>query len=279
MKWKAISIFFVLTIVLTKLMMLPSRDNNDLKSFEEIIEEEIKHNIEVTAHRGYSELYPENTMIAFEEAVKAGADWVELDVQESKDNQIVIIHNTNFYETAKVRKNVWDLTYDEIKKINVGAYMNKEAHVPLLEEVLVWAKENNVKLNIELKDNEHTKNLISATLDLVNKYDYKKNVVIASMNYDFLVEVKKIDKDFTTVYVTKELDKTIPEYEDADIFSIRKSIVTSELVKEIHDNDKLVYIWTLITIDEIIDASEFKVDNIIVNDVELGIDIKNQLTK
>lgn len=274
MKWKAISIFCVLTIILVKLAMIPSRDNLKKSGFVEKI-----HTIEVTAHRGYSELYPENTMLAFEEALKAGTDWIELDVQESKDDKLVVLHNPSFWDTAHNRNYIWNLTYDEIKKINVGHYMQKNACAPTLEEVIVWAKENNAKLNIELKDNEHTKKLVSATLDLVNKYDYKENVVIASMNYDFLTEVKNIDGTFTTVYVMKNLEKPISECIDADIFSINKNYVNAELVEEIHNMNKKVYMWTIITIDEIIDAVEYKVDNIIVNDVVLGIEIKNQLVR
>ncbi len=274
MKWKAISIFAVLTIILVKLAIIPSRDNLKTSGFVEKI-----HIVEVTAHRGYSELYPENTMIAFEEALKAGADWIELDVQESKDDKLVVLHNPSFWDTARNRNYIWNLTYDEIKKINVGQYMQKEAYAPTLEEVIIWAKENNAKLNIELKDNEHTKKLVSATLDLVKKYDYKENVVIASMNYDFLTEVKEIDNTFETVYVMKNLEKPIAECVDADIFSINKNYVNAELVEEIHNMNKKVYMWTIINIDEIIDAVEYKVDNIIVNDVVLGIEIKNQLVR
>ena len=268
MKWKAISFFLIITIILVKLVLVPIRESRDILRV-----------VEVTAHRGYSEKYPENTMIAFEKAHEYGADWIELDVQETKDGKLIVIHNNDFRETAGVKKNVWDVTYEEAKTFNVGAYMEKEAYVPTLEEVLIWAKENNVKLNIELKDNEHSLSLVASTLDLVNKYNYKKNVVIASMNYDFLTEVKKIDKTFETVYVTKELEKPVVEYTAADNFSIRKTALTEELVKEIHDNNKKIYVWTIIAIDEIVNAIDYKVDNIIVNDVELGLDIKEQLVR
>jgi len=264
MKIKIIIILIVFSLIIIKLVLIPRKEiyNNST-----IINEK---NVQVTAHRGYSELYPENTMEAFEKAFQAYADWIELDVQETKDETIIVAHNPNFKRTANVRKNVWDLTYKEIKKLNVGAYMDKEAYVPTLEEVIAWAKENDVKLNIELKDNGHTKKLIELTLDIIDKYEYLENVVIASMNYQFLIQVKELNPKYKTVYVVRNLNYNGEDYQYADCFSIKNIFLNENLVKEIHKDNKEVYAWTLTSELEILQAINYGVDNIIVNDVELG---------
>lgn len=243
--------------------------------------ETIPKYIEVTAHRGLSEYYPENTIEAFKMAHEAGADWIELDVQETKDLVVVVTHDSNFKRLAGVNKRIWNLTYKEVRSLNVGAYMQKEATIPTLEEVIVWAKRSNIKLNIELKDNNHQKNLIKSVVDLINKYDYKSNVIVASQNYDFLSEVKKYDNTIVTAYVGRVLEYEISYYINADIFSIKKTDLTKELVKEMHDNNKKVYAWTILNEDEVLQMYEYDVDNLIANDVTLIKDIlkKHQSNK
>ena len=232
--------------------------------------------IEVTAHRGLSAFYPENTMVAFQKAHEAGADWIELDVQETKDLVVVVTHYPNFKTLAKVNKNIWKMNYSEVVKLNVGAYMNYEAHVPTLEEVLIWAKQNNVKLNIELKDNGHVKKLVGSTVDLINKYEYKNNVILASQSYQLINDVKAKDASLTTVYVGRKLQYEVSTYVYADIFSIKKDDLTKELVDEIHDNEKKVYVWTILNEQEVLETADMGVDNIIANDVKM---VKNALSK
>lgn len=229
----------------------------------------VKKRYEVTAHRGYSEYYPENTMEAFIEANNAGADWIELDVQETKDGVVVVTHNANFKNTANVNKYVYNMTYKEVSKLNVGYYMKKEAKVPRLEDVLIWAKENKVRLNIEFKDNGHIKNLIKSTVDLINKYSYREMVIVTSQNYDFLKQVKEYDGNMKTAYVGRKLGKEIEEYVYADIFSIKKTELTPEIVREMHSYNKQVYVWTIIDVEEVKMMCEYDVDNMIANDIKL----------
>ena len=72
------------------------------------------------AHRGFSGQYPENTMLAFKKAWEAGADGIELDVQMTKDGQVVVIHDENLLRTTGVDKKVCDCTLSEITKIKAS---------------------------------------------------------------------------------------------------------------------------------------------------------------
>ena len=151
---------------------------------------------EVTAHRGSSIHYHENTMSAFKAAKDEGADWIELDVQQTKDGKIIVIHDTNFKRTAGVNKHTWELTYEEIKKLDVGSFKNKKfkgEKVPLLEEVIAFAKDNNIKLNIELKPTGHEKDFEKTVIDIINEYSFSENCVVTSQVYEVLKNVKKYD--------------------------------------------------------------------------------------
>ena len=229
----------------------------------------VSKKIEVTAHRGLSAYYPENTMEAFQKAHEAGADWIELDVQETKDGVVVVTHYPNLHKLANVNKYVYKLTYKELKEINVGAYLKKVAYIPTLEEVIIWAKDNNVKLNIELKETGHEKQLIKSTIDIVNKYNYRGSVLIASQSYEFLKGAKECDSNMTTVYIGRKLEQDVDYYVYADIFSIKKTELTKDLVEKMHEINKKVFVWTILNAEELQEMIDYNVDNVIANDVKM----------
>ena len=73
--------------------------------------------MKVFAHRGFSGAYPENTMLAFRKAIEAGADGIELDIHESRDGQLVIVHDESLKRTTGVDALVSDLTLKELVRI------------------------------------------------------------------------------------------------------------------------------------------------------------------
>ena len=102
----------------------------------------------VFAHRGYSGKYPENTMLAFREAEKAGTDGIELDVQLSRDGQIVIIHDETLDRTTTGSGRVEELSSAYIRSITT----KKGNPVPFLEDVLDFFKgSENLYVEFEMK--------------------------------------------------------------------------------------------------------------------------------
>ena len=107
----------------------------------------------VIAHRGASSDAPENTISAFSEALRQGADAIELDVQQSKDKKLVLMHDYSLRRTTGVRGKVSSLTLRQLKQLDVGNWFGPKyrgERIPTLEEVLdtYGAKTNYV---IELK--------------------------------------------------------------------------------------------------------------------------------
>ena len=72
--------------------------------------------MKIWAHRGYSGRYPENTMLAFKKAAEAGCDGIELDVQLTKDDVLVVIHDETIDRVTDGTGRVVDYTYEELKK-------------------------------------------------------------------------------------------------------------------------------------------------------------------
>lgn len=228
---------------------------------------------EVTAHRGASVDYPENTMSAFAGASELGADWIELDVQQTKDGQIIVIHDTNFRRTAGVNRNTWELTYDEVSGLDAGSFFGEEfagERIPLLEEVVEFARENLIKLNIELKPTGHETDFEKAVVDIVTEHDFLEQCVITSQVYHVLENVKDYNPDAVTVYVMSLAYGDITALEAADHFSVEAANVTENLVTRVHMEGKQLYAWTVNTETSIRKMVELNVDNVITDNVVLA---------
>lgn len=232
-----------------------------------------ERNVEVTAHRGASLYYPENTMSAFIGAKKLGADWVELDVQQTKDGKIIVMHDSNLKRTTGVKKHIWEVTYDEIKDLDAGSFFDKKYNnerIPLLEDVIKYAKENDLKLNIELKPSGKEKDFEKSVIDIINDYNYRDMCVITSQMYEVLENSKKYDKDIKTVYVMSLAYGDILSLDAADSFSIEASSVTKTLVNNIHKNNKEILVWTINDAENMNDIISLNVDNIITDNITLA---------
>lgn len=100
----------------------------------------------VIAHRGASAYAPENTLLAFELALRQGADMLELDVQRSADGVLVVFHDETTERWDGRRRRAVDCTLDELQALDIGG-----ARVPTLAEVCTLARERGARLNVELK--------------------------------------------------------------------------------------------------------------------------------
>ena len=228
---------------------------------------------EVTAHRGASVAYPENTMAAFEGAVELGADWIELDVQQTLDRQIVVMHDTNLRRTTGVNRNVWEMNYADIAKLDAGSWFSPEfagETIPLLSKVLEYAQENDMRLNIELKPSGHEFGFEESVVALVREYDFADRCVITSQNYKVLERVKAYDPEIKTVYVMSVAYGNLLKLKAADAFSIKSINITSDMVSRLHDGEKEVYAWTVNTGGSIDKMIRLNVDNVITDNITLA---------
>ena len=201
-----------------------------------------------------------------------GADWIELDVQQTKDGRVVVSHDTNLYRVSGVDKYIYDLKYDEIKKIDVGSFYGKEfskERVPLLSDVIFYAKENGIRLNIEIKPTGHETDLEKQVVDMIHEYHFQNLCVVASQSYGSIEKVKEYSDDIMTVYVSGVEYKDYTSFTAADAFSIDANFVTSDLVHQIHAQGKELYVWTINTEEDIQRMIDMNVDNIITDNIEL----------
>lgn len=150
----------------------------------------------IFAHRGYSAQYPENTMKAFKEAEKAGADGIELDVQLTKDGEIVVIHDEKVDRTTNGTGNVKDFTFEELRKLD-ASYKNKsllkKEPIPSLREVFEWMKTNRLQCNVEIKSNlDNFMKIEEPVIAMISEYGLSDRIVISSFNHYSIVYCYRI---------------------------------------------------------------------------------------
>ena len=155
-------------------------------------------------------------MDAFKLAVKQGAEGIELDVQLSKDGIPVVIHDETIDRVTNGHGYVKDYTLEELKNFTImkGKYQEYEhSKIPTLEEVLVYAKKENLTVNIELKTGIYWyPEIEEKTVDLVKKTKMEDLVIYSSFNHYSIRKIKEIAPQAETAYLYSDVILQIDKY-------------------------------------------------------------------
>ena len=164
--------------------------------------------VNLTAHRGFSAIAPENTSAAFIEAGKNGFFAAECDIQLSKDNVWVVNHNKTIDSMTDGEGSIWDMTYDEISQYSVdgGHYSEKYTGQKLitLEDYLAICDEYKIIPQIEVKEGNYQ--CLDKILSALDEYDgMRENAIIISFDGVILEKLRNLDKDIEIWYLTHEI--------------------------------------------------------------------------
>lgn len=177
---------------------------------KKVSESNIKNtsDIKLIAHRGFSGMAPENSIVAFEKAAEYNFYAVECDIHLTKDGIWVVHHDNNIFRLTNGFKNIDDSTYDELQEyvidngVNVNEYPNQK--IPTLEEYLVVCSDMKIIPQIEIK--EGSKEKLSEILYLLEKYNLKEDAIIISFNSEILATMRSIDKDIDIWYLVEKIN-------------------------------------------------------------------------
>ncbi|MDE5946439.1 MAG: hypothetical protein K2G63_03910, partial [Oscillospiraceae bacterium] len=228
----------------------------------------------VTAHRGFSSKAPENTEPAFQYAFEIGADFIELDVQLSKDGKIIVFHDKNLSRITGIKELVKNKTYKELLELDFGKWFSNDfenTKIMTLDEVLEKFS-NKINLNIEIKVSDDEITTAKYTAQLIEKYNCEDTCYVTSFSYNALRTVKKINSDIKTGLIANIMTYTgYLTLQDIDALSLNKRFVSQNLINNLHMNDKRVFVWT---VNEKSEAEKFinmGVDNIITDNPDMVI--------
>lgn len=152
---------------------------------------------QILAHRGASAYAPENTMAAFGLALDMGTHGIELDVQLTRDGKLVVIHDLSIDRTSDGTGLVGELTLEELRQYDfsyafAGKYGTDGSRLPELGEVMEFAMKHGLYINIETKDYSRPYGEVNMrTAELVRRYGYTENTLIASINHNAVARLKR----------------------------------------------------------------------------------------
>jgi len=225
----------------------------------------------IVAHRGAAGKAPENTMAAINQALEDKTDWVELDVQETVDGHVIVIHDSDFMKLASVNLKVWDATLEQIKEIDVGSWFAPEFSAerpPTLKEALE-AAQGHAKVVIELKYYGHDQQLEQRVIDIVEELQMVEDTAIMSLKYDSIQKVKKLRPDWTVGLLSAQVLGDMRGL-DADFLAVNMAMATSPFIRSNQAAGKKVFVWTVNDKMSMFRMMSLGVDGIITDEPELA---------
>lgn len=213
------------------------------------------------AHRGYSNIAPENTLPAYKMAGKYGFYGAEADVYETKDGYYVLMHDETVDRTTTGSGLISELTLEQIKELRVdfGANVSKypDLKVPRLEEFLNVCKDYGLVPVIEIKNINYP----SVFIDLIKKYGLENKCIVISFNTRLLENIRNLNREIN-IQALMDLTPNNIDYCKRYNFDIDTSYreVTKELVDDAHSKGVKVNVWTINNVESRLELIQYGVD-------------------
>lgn len=200
----------------------------------------------VIGHRGAAGLLPENSLPSIQKALDIGVDRVEIDVHQSKDGRVVVIHDKTLSRTTKGKGLVKKLDFTEIQKIPLKGASSTRDRVPTLEEVLECINGQSVLL-IEVKHGKnYYPNIEANILKLIEQYKAKDWCILQSFDNQVLRETYRLDTEidlhklFETPYFFNF--KAYPYIKE---YGISNAFAGKRILQKVHRMQKKLNVWTV----------------------------------
>ncbi|EOP76171.1 glycerophosphoryl diester phosphodiesterase [Bacillus cereus VDM006] len=214
----------------------------------------------IMAHRGYVSKGVENTKEALQGAIDAKAEYAEIDVLQTKDGQLAVIHDLKLKRLANANVQVSDLTMDELQKLTLSqdGFTGK---ISTLDEMIKLAK-NKIKLNIEVKLHGNEKDFVKKVLKTIKENDFEKQCVIQTLHYPLIKEFKRANPDIKVGYILYASRADL-KYVQADFYVAEEYMLNKRLVKAARKLNKPIYVWTVNDMESFKKYYKLNVDGII----------------
>jgi len=231
-----------------------------------------RQNMKVFAHRGFSGNYPENTMLAFRKAIEAGADGIELDIHESSDGQLVIIHDENLVRTTGTDALVSDLPLKKLIKIKASKTKDDafDTPIPSFEEFCDFAKKGSFITNVEIKtNNTWYQDIERKAVDMVKAFGLQDRIIFSSFNWISVMRAKALAPEIECgfLYEGQKHGNLAQEAKEAGIQYMHPdfALLDDETVKQCRKNKIGLNVWTINTEERMRKLMEWKVNSVISN--------------
>lgn len=186
------------------------------------------------AHRGYAAVNPESTLEAFKLAHEQGADGIEFDVRQTSDDVLVVTHDPSIKMLGG--RLIEKVTFSDI-------YL--ETNIPSLEEVLIFAKQVDQTIWLEIKQSHRYPNIINNVLSLIVKYGLEASTVIQSFNHQDLKEIQSLQPRIRllALFSSNFRINRVPNFINYVGLPMTQVILNSQLIAILHRAGKQVILW------------------------------------
>ena len=223
-------------------------------------------------HRGFSGRYPENTMLAFEKALEAGCEGIELDVHLTRDHQLVIIHDETIDRTSDKTGWVKDMTYGELCQADFSYRCRGQVpfqRIPTLREYFTLVKDRDIVTNIELKTGVwEYPGIERAVWQLIQEFHLEDRVLISSFNHNSVLRMKALAPSLPCGFLTETWILDPGQYvasHGVEAYHPQFYMVTPEERQSLRDHGIKINTWTVNEDKDILRMIEAQVDGIISN--------------
>ncbi len=206
----------------------------------------MKDDAVVIAHRGASAKAPENTMAAIELAVDSGAEWVEIDVQETVSGEVLVFHDKDYMRMSKSPTKLRDVTPEERAELDIGSWFEprfSDQRTPTLNQVLDFCRDRS-GIIIELKYYGDEENLEQRVIDLVEAANMEKQVKLMSLKLKGVEKIRALRPSWNVGLLSSVAVGDLTRL-DVDFLGLNAGSINDRLVDRAHKADMEVYAWTV----------------------------------
>jgi glycerophosphoryl diester phosphodiesterase len=206
----------------------------------------IAKEVQVTAHRGYSRKAPQNTLSAIQKAIDVGSDWAEIDVQETRDGEVILLHDSDLKLMTGDGRKPGELTLADLRKLSARERFGPEfanERIPTLRDVIALARDQ-IKINIELKFYGKDRRLAKKVADLLREEEFEDECFVASLDYEGVRLAKRHNPRLRTAAIVTVALGDISKL-DVDVLSVNAGLVNDRLLREARRLGKEVHVWTV----------------------------------
>ncbi|MFX1355688.1 MAG: glycerophosphodiester phosphodiesterase [Promethearchaeota archaeon] len=229
-----------------------------------------KNEVLIIGHKGASKTEPDNTLRAFQKAIELKADYIEFDIHQSKDGEIVVMHDDNTLQTTGYDGYIKEMTLEELKKLDCGM----GERIPTLKEVIKLCK-GKIGLQIEVK----VINIGEKVVDLLKEADLIESSIISSFIHNEVIKIKNYEpKAKVAALIPSQIEDSSNLKKVArrlirkeKFFAIHPYFigVNKELVDYCYKNNLKVNVWTVNEQKDMENLIKSGVDGIITDDIPL----------
>lgn len=210
----------------------------------------------ITAHRGNSGKYPQNTIVAFESAIELKVDWTELDIHKTKDGQIVVCHDKSTGRVGDADLIISETDYETLRKVDVASVFRKENNLtiqecpkqemPLLKNVIkLFLKQELVRVSIQPKAD-----IVKEAIELIRELNAVHIVGFNDVSLEYMSQVKEMEPGipvFWDRYADFDVDKDVEIAVEKGFESMVVNVngMTAEKVKKIKAAGIEAGVWTV----------------------------------